>query len=137
MAYDGPQDNAEGLDTQRTINYSVYCERCGYNLRYGRYIGRCNECGNPYNARPLVMQGVFNPHTHRFPTTDVLLTLLCFGFAYWVIRANINPPVAENLAGAGLFVFLGLLSLPLSIKRLSLFIRSFGVLRRIEQEEDD
>ena len=137
MALYGPQGDAEGLDSQRTINYSLFCDRCGFNLRYGRYIGRCNECGNPYNARPLKMEGVFNPHAHRVPTADIFLTLICLGAAFVLVRENINPPVVGNLIWGGIVLVTGLLHAGLSAKRLTHFVRFHRILRRIKHEEED
>ncbi len=133
----GQQDNAEGLDPDRTITYSVFCERCGYNLHYSTYVGRCNECGNPYNARPLMMKGIFSPHTLRFPLSDMLLAILCLGIAFVMIRAGINPVSPWRLVFGGVFGLFGILYVRLSARLRSHFIRFSRVLRRVRDEEEE
>ena len=51
---------ADEMYLDRRIAHSVYCGECGYNLRTLPYAGRCPECGGEYNARPLIMKGIFN-----------------------------------------------------------------------------
>ena len=65
----------------RILLSSTYCERCGYNLRTLPYVYTCPECGNQYNARPLKMKGIFQPHTTRVPVGDVAAGVFSVGGA--------------------------------------------------------
>ncbi len=127
---------ADLSDAERTIHQSLYCGRCGYNLRYSLYVGRCNECGNPYNARPLSMKGIFLPHELRFPGWDLLVTLACISFGVAVIWGALNPTNDWLLIfGAGLLVLGGVQGRSAigGIKRYLTFRR---VRRRIELDDD-
>ena len=59
------------------IRTSLYCAKCGYNLRTLPFVHRCPECGNEYNARPLNMVGIFVPHHAYFPFGDGAATVFC------------------------------------------------------------
>ena len=62
-----------------TIDRAIHCAQCGYNLFTLPTIGRCPECGSPYNADRIPMQGIFFPTDRSLPWGDVLTTILCFG----------------------------------------------------------
>ncbi len=130
-------DKAEGIDPDRTINYSVFCERCGYNLRYSTYAGRCNECGNPYNARPLVMLGIFSPISIRFPSVDMLLAVFCFGLAFIMIAASFNPFNPRALIVGAISAVFGALYTLYSFRQLRRFFRYQRVLARARSEENE
>ena len=130
------KESPEGLDPDRTLIHSVYCANCGFNLRYATYVGRCNECGESYNARALFMKGIFIPAAVRFPMGDILVTLLCCVISFSIFRGALRPanPWAIFLAVmvgliAGTYAFL-------AVRRLSRFLRAARILRRIRAEEE-
>jgi len=123
-------------DAERTIQQSLYCGRCGYNLRFSLYVGRCNECGNPYNARPLSTKGIFLPHELHFPGWDLIATLACTGFGAAVIWGGLSP------VNDWLLIFgVGLLALGISYGRSAMggmkrYLTFRRVRRRIESDDD-
>lgn len=62
-----PERIREEMFAGRRIADSVYCGRCGYNLRSLPYCYHCPECGSEYNARPLVMKGIHVPFVGGLP----------------------------------------------------------------------
>ena len=58
---------ADDIYLNRRIIGSIFCEKCGYNLKTLPYVHRCPECGSDYNARPLTMKGIFFPGNYDFP----------------------------------------------------------------------
>ena len=125
-----------GIDPERVITHPLYCAMCGYDLRFGTHVGVCSECGNPYNARPLVMKGIFLPDAIRFPFLDMLVAMLFLGGAYPFFRYGINPVVQWRLYIGALFVLLGFVHVVVSFRALSRFIHCQRVLRRIRSEQD-
>ena len=128
---------ADQVDVDRTIMQSVFCSRCGYNLRYGKYVGRCTECGHPYNARPLVMKGIFSPQDLRFPLSDIVLALSCPVLGAWIIRGAVNPVNDWLLILGSALVLVGLFYVRSACRDLSRFVRFARIRRRIEAEEEE
>ena len=125
--------------TDRRIRSSVYCGRCGYNLRHLPYIYQCPECGQEYNARPLSMKGIFSPHDVYFPAFDVAILVLLGPLAFSFIYGGVGN-------GSRTMVFFGIgigaVALYSAVQgsfRLTKFLRLSAVARRIaraEAEED-
>lgn len=128
---------AEAADADRTILHSVYCGHCGYNLRHGPYVGRCPECGNPYNARPLNMKGIFVPQEVRFPLSGLSLTLFGLVCGGWVIRSGIRLINDWLLILGAALTFLGLYFARATYRDLKRFFHFLRVRRLIENDEDD
>lgn len=66
------------------LNYDTYCAACGYNLRTRARFGRCPDCGNEYDARPLKFKGLLESSPPRFPFSELwhaLLAGICAGVA--------------------------------------------------------
>jgi len=82
----------------RTIHGSVYCGNCGYNLRTLPYVYTCPECGSGYNARPLQMKGIFQPHDAKIPFGDMATVLFCGASAVLLSARAINTARPEILA---------------------------------------
>ncbi len=80
---------AEDQYKDRRIVGSVYCGTCGYCLRTLPYVYNCPECGEGYNARPLVMRGIFLPHQAAIPYKEMALTAFCALFAVSAIRVAV------------------------------------------------
>ncbi len=127
----------EGLDPDRTLIHSVYCGNCGFNLRYATYVGRCNECGHPYNARPLTMKGIFTPAALLFPTADVLLALLCSVICFSTLRSALRPVNAWAIFLAVVAGLIAALYSILAVRGLLRFLRALGIMRRIRKEEGE
>lgn len=82
---------ADEIYRDHIIVASVYCGRCGYDLRSLPYIHTCPECGQEYNARPLVMKGIFMPHMAEVPIREVLLLIVCGTGAALLLGSGFNP----------------------------------------------
>ena len=83
-----PIDPDELVDVR--IEDSVFCEKCGYNLRTLRISGRCPECGSWYCGRWPRRQGVIQPEEIVFPTGDVCTALGLCGFTAALILALVS-----------------------------------------------
>ncbi len=81
----------EELAPDRLIHKSVYCGKCGYNLRTLPHVYTCPECGHAYNARPRKMKGIYAPGDTYLPVSDVFWVLLCLAIA-WILA----PPGFMN-----------------------------------------
>ena len=128
---------AADMLANRRIAHSVYCGRCGYNLRMATYAGHCTECGNEYNARPTVMKGIFWPHDVQFPMSDILLSALCLLMGGAIIRSGINPVSDWMIFGGSRFAILGLLYLREVYRKLKKYFTARGLLKHINAEEED
>ncbi len=117
--------------------YSVYCGECGYNLKTLPYVGVCPECGNNYNARPLKMEGVFQPHLRELPINDAILLLLCGAFTWMLLRNAFNPFCEGCVFIAMLVVAAGVVCLVRFWTRLRQFFKFRRVEQRIASGEDD
>ncbi len=136
MAY-AQQEIPDGVDPEKQITQNLYCGSCGFNLRYARFVGRCSECGNVYNARPLKMEGIFLPHSIRFPLVDMVLgVFLCLASFFWIRRGVGTPADRGFLAFGGISAALGVFTLVYAVKQAMRFVRFHGILRRIQCEDD-
>ncbi len=124
------------INPDLTIVHSIYCGRCGHDLRYSRWVGRCNDCGHAYNARPLIMQGIFHPHEHRVPLSDTIVALLCFALAFFSIRGNLNPIAWDRVVISAISFATGILYTRMCVRAYTGCFRARGILRRIRQEHE-
>lgn len=98
---------SEEYFVESRIGTPLYCAECGYNLLKLPYMYTCPECGSAYDARPLVMEGIFFPHHGYFPFGDIMAILislvatllLAVGAVEKVPDPNTIPP---ELAGPSL-----------------------------------
>ena len=128
---------ADEIYLDRRIVGQVYCGRCGYNLRTLPYKYRCPECGNEYNARPLIMRGVFKPHEMEFPYGNYILAAV-LAIAAFAFGHNAFSPVKWVPIGfAGGFVVLMLTYLVQAASRTRRYFHCLSIARRIEAEERD
>ncbi len=127
---------ADDIYKDRRINSTLYCGRCGYNLRTLPYLYTCPECGNQYNARPPLMKGIFTPHEIMFPFRDYGLTLLG-ALSTLLLSLGLGSPldVGRLIMALILGVFTVIFGY-LSIGRSMQFIRDSRVAHRIRQEEE-
>ncbi len=123
---------ADDIDKDRTIQSDVYCGDCGYDLRTLPYVYQCPECGNEYNARALVMKGVFLPVRTPIPWVD-MLAVPFFGYvAYTFITESIPVRAYGSLTVGIAAAALGLIYLSMTITKWKLYIRNRMLIRRIE-----
>jgi len=128
---------SDDIFKDRRISGSVYCGKCGYDLRTLPYLYQCPECGNAYNARPLVMKGVFLPQQTPVPWID-MLAVPFFGYiTYTYISESLAvreyPPLVVGAVAAAL----GLVYLALVIRKWRTLITGRILLRRIAQSRDE
>lgn len=128
---------ADDIDKERVITSSVYCGRCGYNLRTLPFLYQCPECGNEYNARPLKMIGIFNPYAATFPTRDVLITLAC---AFVAVLFGVSAALAGNAKGlaiAAVFAACAIINGRSTWREIRRCLLAISIIRRIQSGEDD
>lgn len=119
------------------LQSSTYCERCGYNLRTLPYVYTCPECGNEYNARPLKMKGIFQPHTTRVPVGDIAAVVFSVGGALLFGIGGIRSADPTRITIATMFL---LMSLPFqwrAYRGLRRLAHSRAVARQIAMEEGE
>lgn len=133
---DGRYQRDELADLERTLSYSVYCDGCGFNLRYQTYVGRCPECNGEYNARPTSMLGILNPSELRLPLVDGLLAVICLGFGGSWLAANLNPVNDWIVVGASLIILLGLGLAKRVWVETSRYLRLRHVFYRVDSDND-
>ncbi len=130
-------DLPPGVSPQRHITKSLYCDRCGYSLRYSTLAGRCSECGNPYNARPVLMTGIFSATSVRIPTWEIVVGTILLLFGYRTIRAGVSPMVLWRLVVGGVAIALCMGCAASAISAMRRLIHFRPVMRRIRCREDD
>lgn len=126
---------ADDVFTDRVIRTSVYCGRCGYNLRTLPYVYECPECGHAYNARPLTLHGVFLPEHAQLPQ-GVLFFAACIGISVVLFYGAFQPlDIWRLLGGVILSIFIGT-EVPRIWRELHRYVAARKILRRIDQEEN-
>ena len=121
-------------DPERTIGINTHCARCGYNLRYGRYAGRCPECGSEYNARPLVRKGILSPGELSPPWFDGLLALTCVVSATYLIVRGAREETRGIVIAGSLCLIPGLLYVRFVFRNL---VRYLEHRRAVRNSMDD
>jgi len=128
--------SAQDQDRDRLISGSIYCENCGYNLKTLPYVYNCPECGNGYNARPLMLKGIFKPFEVTFPLWEIVAAVFCVPVSVvllaWGLR--ISEPVVIILG-----VTFALLSILLWFRiwdGVCAFIKARAIARRIRLEQE-
>ncbi len=123
------------IDARRVIFHSTYCSHCGFNLRHAALIGRCNECGNPYSARPNELEGIFDPTAARFPYWPTAVTPICGAVSVYVLRGAVNP-INDWLILLGIvFAGLTLASAFIAFRDVRQLVRAWIIRGRIAREE--
>jgi len=128
---------ADDAYKERRIGGTVYCGNCGYNLRTLFYVYRCPECGQEYNARPLVMKGIFLPLYTSPPWADMAAVVFCGPIAFFLIDGATQPfePAGfiMGLSAAILTVVYG----AICVRRWKELIKTHVILSRIRQYEKE
>lgn len=128
---------SDDIFKDRRISGSVYCGKCGYNLRTLPYLYQCPECGNDYNARPLVMKGVFLPQQIPVPWID-MLAVGFFGYiAYTYVSESLPAKEYPSLVVGIVAAVLGLIYLALLIRKWRTLIAGRILLRRIAESREE
>jgi hypothetical protein len=127
---------ADDIYKDRRISGSVYCGTCGYNLRTLPYVYTCPECGQEYNARPLVMKGIFAPHDADIPFGDFASALFCAAAAYVIGQFAFEPIDPVRLIVGGVFAGFSLIFVHRTYVRFLTFLKARRVARRIAMEDD-
>ena len=127
---------ADDIDKQRRITSSVYCGNCAYNLRTLPYAYACPECGNEYNARPLIMKGIYLPFQSEFPIREAFITLMCTASTALVGFGSFNPIDPVRLVISAFFLLLTGLFAAQTVARVKRFIKSARIGHRIKLEEE-
>ena len=128
---------ADDAYTDRRITGHAYCSRCGYNLRTLPYIYRCPECGQEYNARPLVMKGLYLPAQAAIPVGDLLAVLLWTVAAAVFLYNAIRPLNEWLMALAVASVVLVIVHFCLAWVRFRAFFKATAIERRIRADEEE
>jgi predicted RNA-binding Zn-ribbon protein involved in translation (DUF1610 family) len=118
---------AEDIYRDRRISAPTYCDACGYNLKTLPYVYTCPECGQSYNARPMVMKGIFVAYEAVFPFLDCVATAICALAATWLSWKGLPAKDVPSLTLAAVLVLLTLALLNRCINRF----HRFNVARRI------
>jgi len=126
---------ADDLYKDRRIIGSVYCGNCGYNLRTLPYVYTCPECGSKYNARPLVMQGIFAPYEIEFPFRDIMVTLICGLGTLAFAAKTINAFSVQWLVLTVLFIVLTASLILHAHSRLARYFKAVEISRRVAEQE--
>jgi hypothetical protein len=148
------RDLSEELYLDARIGTSLYCGRCGYNLRNLPRIYVCPECGGRYDATPLRMRGIFSTERGYFPFGDalavaisavsaVIVGLSAFDSAGWTAP---TPPGTSPWAGVrltdpfrlvfgGVFALLAVLYSVKCFRQFGRFLQCRSILRRIVADE--
>ncbi|MBI4717463.1 MAG: hypothetical protein HY763_06640 [Planctomycetes bacterium] len=96
--------NEKDTYTDRRITTSIYCGKCGYNLRTLPYVYTCPECGNAYNARPVGTEGIYTAHEVAPPIGGSLGSILALAVTAALVHGGLNPVDEPRLYLAGGFL---------------------------------
>jgi hypothetical protein len=133
---DHPELPSDIVDLERTLTYSVYCDRCGYNLRYQRFVGRCPECGGEYNARSTKMEGIYTARDNSFPVGAIFMTLVCLGLGVLMVIGGINPVSDWVLLGGAGFFIVGAMYTKLAYRGVTRYLRYRFIQRRVDADDE-
>ena len=127
---------AEDTYHNRRITGSIFCGRCGYNLRTLPHVYICPECGNRYNARPLKMKGIFFPRAVYPPFVDMALTGF-FGVIAFLLLISALKPLDEGrlFIGVVFAVLTGLFAGRVA-QKFQHFIKFRSLSKRIAEDEN-
>ena len=126
---------ADDAYKDRRMAGTVYCGKCGYNLRTLFYVYRCPECGQEYNARPLVMRGIFLPQNVSAPFVEMFAVVLYGPIAFVLIDGATQPfELAKFVMGLGAAI-LAVVYLWLAYGRWVRVLKARTIARRIAQAE--
>ena len=123
--------------SQRGIDRDTFCERCGYNLRTLRLIGRCPECGGEYDTRPVNLRGILLPKDLRLPADLIGATVLSGLLAYVILRLAVRYTVLWAHFVGFPFAVMSLLFLFATFRRTRKMLRHHALLRQARRQQGD
>ncbi len=126
---------AEDSFKDRRIGGTIYCGGCGYNLKTLPYLYQCPECGQEYNARPLVMKGIFLPQNTSPPFVDMAAVVFCGPIAFFLIDGSTQPFEPAGFVMGILAAVMTVVYLGICIRRSRVMIKTRSILRRIRRFE--
>ncbi len=126
---------ADDAYKERRISGTVYCGNCGYNLRTLFYVYRCPECGQEYNARPLVMKGVFLPQNTSPPLADMAAAVLFGAVAYSLIDNATQPFEPVGFVMGLLAAILTVVYFGITLRRGRSYFKCRAIAARIHRYE--
>ena len=128
---------AEDLYRDRRIRESIYCAKCGYNLRTLPRDYICPECGNPFKIRGISREGVFwrNP---VYPPISSFVASTVFGVLSVVLLVPALRPLDRGRVALGL-VFAGITAgfVVASFKGFRKYLQHRIIERQIAEEESE
>ena len=128
---------ADDAYKERRIGGTIYCGGCGYNLKTLPYLYQCPECGQEYNARPLVMKGIFLPQITSPPFVDMAAVVFCGPIAFFLIDGATQPFEPAGFVMGLCAAILAVVYFGICIRRWRTLIKTHVILRRIRQFERD
>ncbi|MGD2108571.1 MAG: hypothetical protein PVI86_04180 [Phycisphaerae bacterium] len=128
---------ADDMYKNRRLTESTYCAQCGYNLRTLPYVYTCPECGNEYNARPVLRHGIFSPHDVVFPFKDLLAAMVSAVGVFLLTYGAPWPPSMGRVVMVLTLAVLGVMFIVQGITGMRRFLQSSRVAQRIMREEMD
>ena len=126
---------ADDIYSDRRITVSLYCSKCGYDLRTLPHIHQCPECGQEYNARALSMKGIFLPQYAELPIREIVVVAVCGFGAVIMLGSGMNPPdIWRLLFGLTLGACCDM-ELGTAWQKVRDFRKARAIRRKIEREE--
>lgn len=126
---------ADDIYSDRLITGSLYCSKCGYDLRTLPYIYQCPECGQEYNARALSMKGIFLPHHAEPPYRQIALVVVCGSGSVVLLGSGFNPPDIWRLLFGLTLGGWCVMEIGSAWQKVRDFRTARAIRRKIEQEE--
>lgn len=128
---------ADDIYRDRLLTLSTYCGDCGYNLKALPYVHTCPECGNQYNARPLLMKGIFLPHAAEFPVGDLFTTLISGAVTGLIGYGAFNPLDAIRIVFGLFFVASTIIFAVQAWGKVKRYAKAIQIIRKIKLEEGE
>ena len=128
---------ADDAYKERRIGGTVYCGGCGYNLKTLPYLYQCPECGQEYNARPLIMKGIFLPLNITPPFADMAAVVFCGPIAFFLIDGATQPFEPAGFTLGVLAAILTVVYFGICIRRWRTMIKTRIILHRIDRYEKE
>ncbi len=137
MRYEEKERNriAEDILLDRRIRTSMYCAKCGYNLRSLPRAYHCPECGHEYSTRGTT-HGIFLPHGVDPPIPLIVATLGSGLMAGFLIAGGIQVANENEIVLGCVFALITLGTGCMAVSRMAGFLNHRRIARRIEEDED-
>ena len=135
LSTDELEQLSQDIYSERRISHSIYCGRCGYNLRTLPYVGRCTECGNEYNARPVVRKGIYISTEVTFPFVELVCSMFFTGSGGTWLITGVVPVVPWKVTFGGACLIGGVISGYLFFQRLRRYLHFRWIARNIDCDD--